>query len=92
MSKLKRKLAKRYKNHHKMGTAGYAGMSLKWEKAVEEAELSGLPKLFGELKDPRARDWMRVRVTCDATTEFKPKLVNKEDVAAYKKLVRGFRC
>ena len=92
MSNLKRLLAKRYKNHHKMGTAGYAGMSLKWEKEDEEAELRGVPKLFEEIKDPRARDWMRARVTCDETTDFEPKLVNEEDVAAYKKLVRGFRC
>ena len=46
MSELKRKLAKTYKNHHKMGTAGYAAMSLKWEKEDGEAELRGVSKLF----------------------------------------------
>lgn len=92
MSKSKRELAKTYKNHHKMGTAGYAGMSIKWDKEDEEAELCGLPKQFEEIKDPRARDWMRARVTCDAKTDFKPKLRNKEDIAAYERLVRGFRC
>ena len=29
-----RDLAKTYKNHHKMGTAGYAGSALKWENRI----------------------------------------------------------
>ena len=83
-----RDLAKTYKNHHKMGTAGYAGMGLKWEKEDAEAEASGLPKPFEHIKDPRTRDWARARVTCNKETGFVPTLLNPADIEAVNKLVR----
>ena len=52
MSKLKRKLAKRYKNHHKMGTAGYAGMSLKLEKRMKRQSYAGYRNYLENLKIP----------------------------------------
>lgn len=50
-----RLLAKKYKNPHKMGTAGYAGMSTVWAMEDARAELEKCPKQFGHIKDPRAR-------------------------------------
>ena len=51
-----RDLAKKYINHHRMGTAGYAGSEPKWEKEDMEAQAAGMKPPFGDIKDKRARN------------------------------------
>lgn len=86
-SKAARELAKKYKNHHRMGTAGYAGMAPKWEKEDLEAEAAGLKKPFDDIKDERARNWTRARAISNQETGFVPTLIRREDIAAYEELV-----
>lgn len=68
--------AKKYTHHHKMGTAGYAGMSLVWDKEDEDYVSRGLPKPFGKIKDKRTRAWARARATCSAETGFVPTILD----------------
>lgn len=87
-SRAARELALTNSNPHKLGTAGYAGMSTIWEKQDAEAEAAGRPKPFGHIKDDRTRAWTRARTKSDESTGFVPTLVCKKDIEVYEKLVR----
>lgn len=87
-SKAARELALTNSNPHKMGTAGYAGMSEIWEKQDAEAVAAGLPKPFSNIKDERTRRWTRARTKSDETTGYVPALVSSKDIEVYEKLVR----
>jgi inorganic triphosphatase YgiF len=86
-SKAARLLAQTYKNHHGMGTAGYAGSEPKWEKEDLAAQAAGLKKPFSDIHDKRARSCTRARAVCNKNTGFVPTLVRREDLEAYNKLV-----
>ena len=83
-----RDLAKKYVNHHRMGTAGYAGSEPEWEKEDMEAMAAGLKPPFGDIKDKRAKNWARARGECNKDNEFVPTLTRDVDIKAFKDLVR----
>lgn len=85
-SKEARKLALQNKTHHKMGTA--VGMVKLWAKQDLEAEAARLPKPFSEIKDDRARAYIRASATCNKKTGFKPTLLSAADIEAYKELLK----
>ena len=78
-SKAAKLLAEKYCHPHKMGTTGYAGMAPIWAMEDADAEAHKLPKLFGHIRDTRARNWARARVSRDKDTGFAPMIVDQKD-------------
>ena len=50
---------------HRLGTAGYAGKTAQW--AAEDENATGL---FAEIKDERARPWLRARASATSSGGF----------------------
>ena len=85
-------LAEKHCHPHKMGTAGYAGMAPIWAMEDAEAEVLKKTKIFGHIRDKRARNWARARVSRDKDTGFVPRLAEQKDREILAKIVRNYIC
>ena len=75
-----------------MGTAGYAGMAPIWAVEDADAEAHKLPKIFGHIRDTRAKNWARARVSRDKDTGFVPMIVEQKDRDIVAEIVRNYIC
>nr|ABB47541.1 transposon protein, putative, CACTA, En/Spm sub-class [Oryza sativa Japonica Group] len=81
-----RDLQARNLHPHRLGTGGYAGKQVEWDKEDEAAVESNTPQVLADIPVQRARNWARARVkkNSDGTLSFP----NPEDQAMYQKIYK----